>query len=223
MARPKIQINRKENILNSAQKLFAEKGLEKTTIEEIAKETGISKGSVYLDFKNKDDILLAIIERHALSLIEKLETLIKNIEPPYLQILKKVLQNDVLNIFDMIMSQFQTHIGLLHTSYKIEQQLSHIKQRWLQIISLLLEKAFNNGEIQPYFNYMDLAHLISVTMQGFLPPYDLKYSIDNRIDLTREEIRNLLLSDASIALEIILAGLKTAKYDENLNYIKETI
>lgn len=222
MARPKTQINRKNDIINAAQKLFAEKGLEKTTIEEIAKETGISKGSVYLDFKNKNDILLSIIESHANSLIVQLELLIENIEPPYLEILKQVLRKDVLNIFDMIASQFQTHIGLLHTSHQIEQQLAHIKQRWLKIISLLLKKAFTNGEIQPYNDYMALAHLISVTLQGFLPPYDLKYSIDNRIDITREEIRAILLNDASIALEIILCGLKTAKYNENLNLIKES-
>ena len=120
MARPKKQLNRKEDILNAAQVLFAEKGFEKTTIDEIARHIGIGKGSVYLDFKNKEDILLAIIERHCISLYEQAESYIKNAKAPYIEILKQVFQNDVLNVFDMVTSQVHTHVALMHTSYKVK-------------------------------------------------------------------------------------------------------
>ncbi len=48
MAKPKVQVNRREDIIKIAQKLFRENGYEKTTVDDIAHHTGISKGSVYL-------------------------------------------------------------------------------------------------------------------------------------------------------------------------------
>ncbi|MFP5106132.1 TetR/AcrR family transcriptional regulator [Neobacillus sp. C211] len=49
-------------IIKSGMKLFAQKGFSSTSIQEIATESGISKGAFYLHFKSKDDLLLAILE-----------------------------------------------------------------------------------------------------------------------------------------------------------------
>lgn len=49
-------------IIESGMKLFASKGFSSTSIQEIATESGISKGAFYLHFKSKDDLLLAILE-----------------------------------------------------------------------------------------------------------------------------------------------------------------
>jgi len=51
---------RKGQILNSAIKIFGEKGFQNATISEIAKESGIGDATIYEYFKNKEDILLAI-------------------------------------------------------------------------------------------------------------------------------------------------------------------
>jgi AcrR family transcriptional regulator len=56
-------LNEKEKlIVESGMKLFATKGFSSTSIQEIATESGISKGAFYLHFKSKDDLLLAILE-----------------------------------------------------------------------------------------------------------------------------------------------------------------
>ena len=44
-------------ILEAAVKVFAEKGFFQSTISQIAKEAGVADGTIYLYFKNKDDIL----------------------------------------------------------------------------------------------------------------------------------------------------------------------
>ncbi|MGG1675404.1 TetR/AcrR family transcriptional regulator [Neobacillus sp. NRS-1170] len=49
-------------IIESGMKLFASKGFSSTSIQEIATESGISKGAFYLHFKSKDELLLAILE-----------------------------------------------------------------------------------------------------------------------------------------------------------------
>jgi len=48
-------------ILAAAEKLFAKKGYQQTSIEEIADNAEISTGTVYLYFKNKEEILIKLI------------------------------------------------------------------------------------------------------------------------------------------------------------------
>lgn len=49
-------------IIETAIKLFAQKGFTNTSIQEIAVESGISKGAFYLHFKSKDSLLLSVLE-----------------------------------------------------------------------------------------------------------------------------------------------------------------
>lgn len=53
----------KENMLLVALRLFAQKGYEATSIFDIAQELQITKGAIYKHFKNKQDILDAIISK----------------------------------------------------------------------------------------------------------------------------------------------------------------
>jgi AcrR family transcriptional regulator len=52
----------KEKILESANKLIAEKGLNSFTLEEVAKESGISKGGLLYHYSSKDALMKALIE-----------------------------------------------------------------------------------------------------------------------------------------------------------------
>ena len=47
---------KKQEISSMAMKIFAKKGFEKTTIQEIADGVGIGKGTIYEYFKTKEDI-----------------------------------------------------------------------------------------------------------------------------------------------------------------------
>ncbi|MCD8225440.1 MAG: TetR/AcrR family transcriptional regulator [Clostridiales bacterium] len=55
--------DRKNEILDIAQRLFHEKGYMQTTVEDIMKECRIAKGTLYYHFKSKEDILSAMIDR----------------------------------------------------------------------------------------------------------------------------------------------------------------
>lgn len=51
---------RREEILNAAEKVFFSKGIKHATMDDVAKEAELSKGTLYLYFKSKEQIYLAI-------------------------------------------------------------------------------------------------------------------------------------------------------------------
>jgi AcrR family transcriptional regulator len=61
----KRDVNRRartEGLLDAAQKLFLERGLETVTIDEITREAGVAKGSFYRYFKDKEELVRALLE-----------------------------------------------------------------------------------------------------------------------------------------------------------------
>ena len=67
-----IQFN-KNNIIESAKKLFNTKGVEQTTMDDIAKEADYSKSTIYVYFKSKDEIYYSIAGEYMNLLKERLE------------------------------------------------------------------------------------------------------------------------------------------------------
>lgn len=63
--------DKREAILRSAIKVFAEKGYFNSKVADIAKEAGIADGTVYLYFKSKDEILYSIFDRAMADFIEE--------------------------------------------------------------------------------------------------------------------------------------------------------
>lgn len=52
-----------DRLLNCAAQLFARWGFDKTSVDDIAREAGISKGGVYLEFPNKEALFKAVVCR----------------------------------------------------------------------------------------------------------------------------------------------------------------
>ena len=61
--RPDVSKLRKQQILDAAIKVFSRSGFEKARMDDIAEESGLSKGTLYWYFKNKDEIISNVLER----------------------------------------------------------------------------------------------------------------------------------------------------------------
>ncbi len=55
--------NKKERILDAAFDMFKQYGFMKTTVDEIARLAQVGKGTIYFYFKNKEDILITLVDR----------------------------------------------------------------------------------------------------------------------------------------------------------------
>ena len=61
--RPDVSEERKDQIVNAAEEVFTQKGLDNARMDDIAEETGLSKGTLYLYFKSKDALIAAVLDR----------------------------------------------------------------------------------------------------------------------------------------------------------------
>ena len=55
----------RERYLGAAEACYARFGLAKTTVEDVAQAAGVSRATVYREFRNRDKLLLAVVEREA--------------------------------------------------------------------------------------------------------------------------------------------------------------
>ena len=64
--------DKRERILRAAIEVFAQNGFYATRVSEIAKAAGVADGTIYLYFRNKDDVLISIFEDRITKLLEVL-------------------------------------------------------------------------------------------------------------------------------------------------------
>lgn len=62
--REQHQARTRETLLDTAAQLFARKGFRATTLSQIADAAGATTGAVYSNFEGKEDLFLAVLERH---------------------------------------------------------------------------------------------------------------------------------------------------------------
>lgn len=90
-----VVVDKREAILRAATCVFAEKGFFNSKVADIAKEAGVADGTVYLYFKNKEDVLHSVFDRamdkfiaegrHELSSIDKPEDKLRRIAELHLE------------------------------------------------------------------------------------------------------------------------------------------
>ena len=76
---------RKNEILDVAERLFGTKGFDNTSTSDILNEVGIARGTLYYHFKSKEDILDAMIDRMTGRLVEKAAALLAKKEIPVMR------------------------------------------------------------------------------------------------------------------------------------------
>jgi len=88
------KISTRQKIINSAYRLFYERGFNGTSIDDILKDAGLNKGSLYHIFKSKKEVLLTVIkEKIAYNLEQKYKD-IATVKQPLKYLEEKLLATD---------------------------------------------------------------------------------------------------------------------------------
>jgi AcrR family transcriptional regulator len=72
--RTKPAETRRDELMNAAERLFLSEGVAPTTIEHITSAAGVAKGTFYLYFSSKDEVLAALADRFGQKLLERIKT-----------------------------------------------------------------------------------------------------------------------------------------------------
>jgi len=128
---------RLEEVLNSAAKIFFSKGFHGTTIEDVARDVGMLKGSLYYYIKSKEDLLYRLL----FAVIEQGDAFIaKNIDPagdPVVQ-LRRALEAQVDYIIQnrvrvgLFLHEFDTLSG--KRQYKVVAVMTRYNNRFVELV-----------------------------------------------------------------------------------------
>lgn len=111
---------RKNEILDVAERLFGTKGFDSTSTGDILNEIGIARGTLYYHFKSKEEILDAMISRMTDRMIERAKAIVAQKEIP-------VLQRLTMMMLSLNVSGGNLEKELLAQAHKPQNALMHQK------------------------------------------------------------------------------------------------
>ena len=137
---------RKEEILDTFEKMVAQFGLDKITMRDIANEVGISAGAIYLDFANKEALLEAIEKRWTKHVDYQYEEVLIS-DDTIKQKLHKLTAGHVIALSKMIRTNrgmLELMMGTLHIKY-IRKKMGAHREVIKKIISAKIAKLLKDG------------------------------------------------------------------------------
>lgn len=139
----------KNRIINSAQKLFKKKGFEATSVREIVEDAGCAKGTFYLYFETKMDLLSYAINQVADTFNEIISAEFSVIsDDPFIQI------DRLLEALCLRMKEGEGQLKLLHTHEMLDLMMEQniggsVFQSFIGKISIFIKAGIEKGHFRP--------------------------------------------------------------------------
>ena len=140
--------DRHRRILDAALRVFSRRGYRDASVDEIAGESRTSKGGVYFHFPGKDAIFLALLERTATRLLEKIEESIALYDDPIAKADAALLT--VLRIFAKHRALARVFmLEALGAGRDFHRRMAEIRNEFAAVIQRHLAQAVQQGVIEP--------------------------------------------------------------------------
>ena len=166
----------RDKFIEVARQLFARKGVENTTMNDIASASDKGRRTIYTYFKNKRDIYNAVVESESDRLVVSLRMIVAK------QVSAEEKLREYVSCRFEVMRQIVKRNGTLRAGFfrdwmKVDRARKSISRKEIAMLREILEEGKNNGE----FDIDDLNHLaviITHTLQGL----DVTYIRDSLSD-----------------------------------------
>ena len=157
-------------IVDAARKLFARFGLGKTTVEEIAREAGYSKATVYNYFGGKEKIIVGVVEAERRLLLDKVKEAVDGAPGPV---------ESLLAFFRTRVKQIQR----MHVQYRpgeedMKRAMPHVvrsieahRKEEQGILEEILKNGVEKGVFRPLEDIALTAEILFVTAVGITFPF----------------------------------------------------
>ncbi|MGX1199153.1 TetR/AcrR family transcriptional regulator [Parvibaculum sp. MBR-TMA-1.3b-4.2] len=138
-------------IMRAGLELFARKGFAATRLEDIADAAGVSKATIYLYFKNKQDLFVATVREFAEARVDRIEAFLDNYEGGYSELLDLVLRQ----LYEVVQTPELRAIvkTLIAEAGNFEEIRSyhrdHVVLKGLGMMTRIVEAGIKTGEFRP--------------------------------------------------------------------------
>jgi len=188
----------KDAILDATDRLLARFGYRKMTVEDIAAEAGIGKGTIYLHFNSKEEVVLSHIDRIVERLQERLKEIARS-DAPAADRLRLMLLTRVLFRFDSIQHYTQSLNDLLAV---LRPGLLARRAQYFEAEAQIFAQVLTAGRESGEFSFDDdnaTAHALLQATNGLLP-----YSLSTTELGAREDVEQRASDVANLMLRGVL-------------------
>ncbi len=147
----KRELQTRDRIIKNASKLFAKKSFFKTTVDDIAQATGVAKGTVYLYFKNKQELYTATVDAHFSYILNK----VAEIETKNITATEKMTEItvDFVNYVSSLKTSYMPfnveNVNLIGKTLKTMHSIVMPKIiKMNEVISRIVEQGIESGEFR---------------------------------------------------------------------------
>ena len=176
----KTKEERRNEIIETAGKLFEEKGYEQTQVQDIVNEIGVAKGLFYYYFKSKDEVMEELADRYADAIIDAVNKLID----------KDISTFDKINrIFQIFIDSAEKKSGIFMGILKVKNGITHeriffnVGKKMVPLVSELILSGNDNGEC----NCSDPKFITEFLVSGLFNIMN-QISPDEKIDYLKEKL-----------------------------------
>ena len=194
---------RRQQIIIAAKRIFSAKGFNKATMEDIAKEAEISPGTIYIYFKNKDELYASLSIRILQHLNIRLEH-VKNQNDVNVEQRISTLKDALYDIYNfdplILINLFhlQSSESLKNLSFGLLSEIKRLSQDSLKIMADIFSEGISNG-VFIKTNPNALADIFWALFSGVILWEESKKIIDNKKDFLKPTL--------DIAFDIFRQGI----------------
>lgn len=189
-----IAFNR-QNILDAADRLFCQNGVEKTTMEQLAFAAGYSKPTLYGYFKDKDEVFFALVLEFMEKIVAKVDDAIAD-KLSFAETFMKICQ-DVFRLATDYPLYFEGLIGKINVNI----QADDTPQIYKDIYSLgealnerllgILHQGINEGVISKSVNGTAIIFFVWSSVSGIIRMINLKKEYLQKLNLNEKDFSDL--------------------------------
>ncbi|MGD2035318.1 MAG: TetR/AcrR family transcriptional regulator [Bacteroidales bacterium] len=198
---------RRQEILRAAEKVFFTKGIDHSTMDDVAEEAELSKGTLYLYFKSKEEIHWEIAQKHMLRVTEDMMQALDDRKNAVenLQIMARIFAQHFDEEHEAAHSILFFQACDLNNLNLNHEQIRHtfIHDSPIHLVTKYVEQGMAEGLIRNDISENALSSTLWAQLMGVLQIITLKRDLFELIGVSREDI---IESHIKIALNGILAN-----------------
>lgn len=177
-----------ELILEAALKVIAENGFHGSQVSKIAKEAGIADGTVYLYFKNKEDILISLFQQRLGNLISLFNSSVRETNSAE-DAIRKICEIHFTELEQNVNLAYVAQIELRQSSLELRKAIGHVVKPYIQLIENILEKGVQEKLFRPDLDIKLTRLLLFGGMDEVVTSWLIsgrKFSLSAQVDKTVE-------------------------------------